>query len=299
MLQKCPRFIVGLSLCLASAYGATSSHPLLPRDRRYPVDPAIASQSAPTWRPIFTDNFNGSAGTPPSSANWLVYSGPGYGTELETYSSSPSNIMLDGHGHLLLIAQKSASGTWTSGEVQAKFDFQATPGESLLIQARVELPNGGAGYWPAVWAVAESFKSDANSEPAAGEVDLAETIDDDPWVAQFVHCGAAAQGTRCLSHGSFGHAHPFLTPSGQAGWHVYSWEWVNQGKDPYIQLAVGGTPQLTIYKSQMSASNWNRAFAHPYYLIMNLAVGGWAGNPTTLSKSTASMSIDYVKIFRS
>ena len=290
-LLRPAKLTVCLSICLAFLYGnSVVAQPA--------SSSTVTRQSAPARVPNFSDNFDGAAGTLPSSANWLTYSGPGYRTELERYTSSPSNVRLDGHGHLLLIAHKNASG-WTSGEVQSKINFEASPGQSLLIEARIELPNGGPGYWPAVWAVAQSYRSDPHSEPAAGEVDIAETISDYPWVDQFVHCGPTDDGRRCLLHGSYGHEHYFLTPSGEAGWHVYSWEWVNQGKDPYMQMSVGGTPQLIIYKSEVSQSNWDAAFEHPYYLIMNLAIGGWAGRPTSATKSTATMSIDYVKIFRS
>jgi beta-glucanase (GH16 family) len=49
----------------------------------------------------------------------------------------------------------------------------------------------------------------------------------------------------------------------------------------------------------MTNRDWDAAFDHPYYLIMNLAIGGWAGHPSSLSKPVGAMSIDFVHIFRS
>src|SRR5271165_6288945 len=100
------------------------------------------------WRLAFADNFSGVDGSLPSRSKWLIYSGQGYAYELERYSASVTNVRLDGHGHLELIARR-VGGTWTSGEVQSKESFEASKGTSLLIEARVELPSGGQGYWPA------------------------------------------------------------------------------------------------------------------------------------------------------
>jgi beta-glucanase (GH16 family) len=45
--------------------------------------------------------------------------------------------------------------------------------------------------------------------------------------------------------------------------------------------------------------NWDAALDHPYYLIMNLAIGGWAGKPNSSSKDMGVMSIDFVRVFES
>ena len=262
------------------------------------VSSVTRSQTSPHWIPVFSDNFSGRAGSLPSSAKWIVYAGAGFGGELEQYTASSSNVRLDGQGHLLLIARKVGNG-WTSGEVQTRGSFKASEGTSLLVQARVELPNGGPGYWPAVWAVAQSFRTNLSSEPGGGEVDIAETINDDRWVDQFLHCGFNLNPVGCVIHSSYYHAHEFSEPAGEAGWHLYAWEWMNEGSNPYVEMSIDGVPQLKIFKSEMTNRDWDAAFDHPYYLIMNLAIGGWAGHPSSLSKPVGAMSIDFVHIFRS
>ena len=268
------------------------------RHSQQTISSVTGAQTAPHWIPVFSDNFSGSAGSLPSSANWIVYTGAGFEDELAQYTASSPNVRLDGQGHLQLIARKVRNG-WTSGEVQSKESFEASKGTSLLVEARVELPNGGPGYWPAVWAVAQSFRTNRSSEPAAGEVDIAETISDLPWVDQLLHCGFNVSPVGCVIHSTYFHSHPFSKPSGEAGWHLYAWEWVNRGSDPYIEMFIDGVPQLEIFKSEVTNRNWDAAFDHPYYLIVNLAIGGWAGDPTSSSKPAGAMSVDFVHIFRS
>src|SRR5689334_22471034 len=71
-----------------------------------------ASASAPTppsgWNQVFLDDFNGSAGTGVNTSNWQYDTGTSYpggaanwGTgEVETMTSSTSNVALDDNGNL-------------------------------------------------------------------------------------------------------------------------------------------------------------------------------------------------------
>ncbi len=86
--------------------------------------PAAAATSAvpgpPSgWSTVFSDDFNGSAGSEPSSA-WQYDTGPGssFGTgEIETMTNSPGNVHLDGNGNLDITALDQG-GSWTSGRIQ-------------------------------------------------------------------------------------------------------------------------------------------------------------------------------------
>src|SRR2546426_4171256 len=108
----------------------------------------------PGWTTVFGDNFAGTAGSAPSSANWFYDIGTGFGTgELEHTTSSTSNVYLDGTGHLVLKAINSG-GTWTSGRVEStRDDVQAPPGGKLEMTAAIRQPNPGHGLgdWPAFW----------------------------------------------------------------------------------------------------------------------------------------------------
>ena len=142
-------------------------------------------------RLVWSDEFNGPAGTPPAQSKWIHQVGAwGYtNNELETYTNSPANAALDGHGHLAIIARRqTATGpdgrrrNYTSARIETHRLLSATHG---LIEARMKIP-AGAGLWPAFWMLG----SDAGRVgwPACGEVDVLEARGQNPSVAYgFLH----------------------------------------------------------------------------------------------------------------
>ena len=80
-----------------------------------------ATARAGGWRLIWSDEFNGTAGTGVNTANWIYDTGTGYscagcpsnwGTgEVESMSSSTANVYQDGAGHLAIKPIRSANGT--------------------------------------------------------------------------------------------------------------------------------------------------------------------------------------------
>src|SRR3954471_20559390 len=131
----------------------------------FTMDANAAVPSAPAgMTTVFSDDFTGAAGTGLNTANWQYDTGTSYpggaanwGTgEVETMTSSTSNVSLDGNGNLLITPRRDASGNWTSGRIETnRTDFQPPAGGKLRVQARIQLPNvtGAAakGYWPAFW----------------------------------------------------------------------------------------------------------------------------------------------------
>ena len=105
-------------------------------------------------------------------------------------------VHLDGHGHLVVTSMKTSHG-WVSGEVETTHSYMPAPGQEMLVESRIELPAGGRGYWPAFWGLGVPALTNPKTEPMAGEDDFAETINDDPWVGQFMHCGISNRDGPC------------------------------------------------------------------------------------------------------
>ncbi|GCE21751.1 hypothetical protein KDK_55510 [Dictyobacter kobayashii] len=95
------------------------------------------------WTPVWSDDFNGAAGTGVNTANWLYDTGTGWGTgEIETMSNSTANVQQDGSGHLKITAIRDASGNWTSGRIESqRADFAAPVGGELQVSASIQQPN--------------------------------------------------------------------------------------------------------------------------------------------------------------
>lgn len=107
-----------------------------------------------TW----SDDFIGSSNSLPSTSNWLVDVGTSYpggpanwGTgEIQTYTSSSTNLKVDGRGNLVITAVKDSKGKWTSARIETKrADFICQPGKKMRIQASLQLPSvrAAVGYW--------------------------------------------------------------------------------------------------------------------------------------------------------
>jgi beta-glucanase (GH16 family) len=115
------------------------------------------------------DDFIGNANSLPNTANWIVDTGTSYpggpanwGTgEIQTYTSSNSNIKLNGNGVLQITALKDGSGRWTSARIETqRADFVCPQGKRMRIQASLNLPSVSQpiGYWPAFWTLGSAYR---------------------------------------------------------------------------------------------------------------------------------------------
>src|SRR6185312_13171930 len=132
--------------------------------------PAAVPGPLAGWSTVFSDDFNGTAGSGVDS-QWMYDTGPGsnFGTgEIETMTNSTSNVHLDGNGNLDITALGSGSN-WTSGRIQTtSANVGAPAGGELEVTASIEQPNpsSGLGYWPAFWMLGPG------SWPSTGEIDI-------------------------------------------------------------------------------------------------------------------------------
>lgn len=243
-------------------------------------------------RLVFDEEFTGPAGSPPSPSRWRAVTGDWSGGdgELEYYTPSPSNVALDGHGHLAITARRQTIHSrgktypYSSGRLQTKGLFQTTYGR---LEARIRIPPG-AGMWPAFWALGSDI--DSTGWPGSGEIDVMENHGNDPHTV----LGSI--------HGPFHH-----TASGYAlsatkrsptslanAFHVYDVDW-SPGQ---IVFKLDGKP----YSVRMPATlgpgrRW--VFDKPFYLLLNLAVGGQqVGDPTPSTHFPAPMLVDWVRVYR-
>lgn len=245
-----------------------------------------------TFEQIFFDDFSGPAGSAPDAATWNVaVDGTPNNAEQEYYTNRPQNVSLDGNGNLVLTALQEhyayAAGlmskqAYTSGKLDSANNVTTTYGR---IEARIKLPVG-QGMWPAFWMLGANFPQ--VHWPACGEIDIMELRGSDPnKVNGSLHApdyngNGALTGSYQLDSGNFGD-----------DFHVFAVEWAPDGirwlvdGEPYEARTVEGIKQL--------GKNW--IFDHPFYVILNLAVGGnYGGNPNSDTKFPAQMLVDYVKV---
>jgi hypothetical protein len=274
------------------------------------VTPLAAPAPPPGWSTVWVDDFTGSAGTLPSSANWIFdlghnYPGgaPNWGTgEIAAHTDNPANVSVDGAGNLRITPLRDASGNWTSARIETqRTDFQPPAGGVLRIEGRLQLPNvSGAeaqGIWPAFWTLGAPFRGVYTNWPQVGEIDVMENVNGANTVWGTLHCGTAPGGP-CNEFTGLGGSRSGFSPTLQAAFHTYAIEWDRSVSPQQLRWYVDGVQYHTVNQNQVDATTWANATDHGFFVILNVAVGGsWPGAPTAATASGRPMLVDYVAVY--
>ena len=235
---------------------------------------------------VWSDEFNGAANSRPDSSKWTYDLGKNNGwgnNELEDYTDSTENVSLDGNGHLAIHALKTDSG-YTSGRIKTKGKFEFLYGR---IDARIKIPSG-QGIWPAFWMLGANFPE--TNWPDCGEIDVMENVGKEPSVVHGTVHGPGYSGANGISA-------KFELPGGvqfSNDFHVFSADW-SPGS---IRFLVDGRPYKTITPADLpSGARW--VFDHPFFVLLNVAVGGnWPGPPQPSTVFPATMLVDWVRVWQ-
>jgi beta-glucanase (GH16 family) len=224
-------------------------------------------------------------------------SGNGNGNqELEYYTAGTANAFQQG-GYLHIVADAlPANGggytcwygpcSYTSGKIQSKPDGKPSLFEKQYgrFAARMKIP-AGQGVWPAFWLLGNDI--DTVSWPTCGEIDTMENIGKNPATVYGTIHGPDASKANVSLGGNF------MLPTGALSdaFHEYAIEW-SAGQ---VVFLLDGAPYFTATQAAFGGT-W--VFAHPYYLILNLAIGGgWPGSPDASTVFPAELLVDYVRVY--
>ena len=234
---------------------------------------------------IWQDEFDEPAGQLPDPSNWSFNLGSGWGNaQLELDTNRLENCSTDGEGHLAITAIKEdfQGFTYTSARISTKGLFQLTYGR---FEARIKLPVG-QGIWPAFWMLGSNI--DDVRWPNCGEIDIMEFLGDEPRTIY-----GTAHGPGHFGGNGFGGSHTIAQGGFHLGFHEYAIEWSENS----IKWFIDGFQYHSMTPDDLaSASNW--VYDHPFFIILNLAVGGnWPGEPDETTQFPQVMLIDYVRVY--
>ena len=268
------------------------------------------------WNLVFSDDFNGAANTGVNTSNWLYDLGHGYpggagnwGTgEIENMTNSTANVFQDGAGRLQIKPIRDGAGQWTSGRIETqRTDFAAPVGGKLRVQASIQQPNvsgaAAAGYWPAFWMLGAAARPvGATNWPGIGEIDILEDINGRSSLFVTLHCGTNPGG-ECNETTGLGSGERACGGC-QTGFHTYAMEYDRSISPEQIRWYLDGTQIFSVNSTQVSATTWNNATHHGFFLILNVAIGGgfvdaFGGGPTAATQSGVPMLVDYVAVYTS
>ncbi|EFM08473.1 glycoside hydrolase family 16 [Paenibacillus curdlanolyticus YK9] len=280
----------------------TPSIPTNPTNPTNPTGPAADKPVSPTtipdnqWQLVWNDEFN----EPTIDASkWTpIDTGVVYNNELEAYNRNNATIAKDGDRSVLSIEAKKESYSgknYTSAKLISQNKGDWTYGK-MVVRAKLPVEQG---MWPAIWLM-PTDESHYGGWPASGEIDMMELI------------GGAANKNRVYgtlhfdsiqpdgSHGS--DQNTFELPSGQSfndDYHDFQLEWLPGVIRMYVdgQLYHEVTDWKTRGPGQPEDYTYPAPFDRPFYMILNLAVGGdWPGAPNADFES-GQMKVDFVRVY--
>ena len=235
---------------------------------------------------VWEDDFEGSAGASPDTTKWVFDIGTGWGNaQLEYDTGRPENASLDGEGNLRITARKESylGCEYTSARMITWGRFSHGYGR---FEARIRLPVG-QGIWPAFWLLGADFNT--VGWPACGEIDIMEYRGQEPSVTHGSLHGPGYYGGDAITRRYLLGGEGF-----DAGFHVFAVEW----SENRITWLVDNKPFLTVTPADLpSGGQW--VFNHPFFIILNVAVGGYfVGPPNESTTFPQTMLVDWVRVYR-
>lgn len=228
---------------------------------------------------VFEENFDGNS---LNEANWNYELGNGcpnlcgWGNN-ERQSYTEENAVVD-NGHLIISATKKADD-YNSSRITTKGKMEFQYGR---VEVRAKLPLG-KGIWPAIWMLGNDI--DGVGWPNCGEIDIMEYVGKQPGVIYTsVHSPA--------SHGATINSKQTRLPEVEKEFHVYRTDWTAD----QISFFIDNKEVYTFKPKIKSPESW--PFDKPFYLILNMAIGGNFGGPEVDdSIFPQDFIIDYIRVY--
>lgn len=253
---------------------------------------------------VWSDEFNYKGA--PDSTKWGYNYGFIANQEEQYYTDSLKNARVE-DGNLIIETQKEtiANKDYNNPEFLAKswMKYAAERKTAKYTSARLTTKNiaswkygrvevraklsKGVGMWPAIWMLGENRKE--VGWPEAGEIDIME------------HVGFNSDSIFGTVH-TKAYNHTKNTEKGKStsiekpydNFNVFALEWTPEKMD----FILNDTIYNTFKNENKTTAEW--PFDQPFYLILNVAVGGMLGGQQGIDDSVfpQQMMVDYVRVYQ-
>lgn len=210
--------------------------------------------------------------------------------EQQYYTDSSENVgVQDGCLYITAKNETAEDRNYTSARILTRNKFSFTYG---YIEAKMKLPEG-TGLWPAFWMLPQN--SAYGSWPDSGEIDIMEArgrVTSSVGVALHYSSEIGTSVHQTMSDTG-------TLTSSISEWHTYGVEWTSKYITWYVDGAAVMTIQNTVW-NQKSTPTTSAPFDNPFYVLLNLAVGGNYDSGRTPDSDfvPATMLVDYVRVFK-
>lgn len=215
---------------------------------------------------------------------WNFEKGLGHNNEEQYYTSRKKNIRVE-NGMLVITALKENfnGAKYTSGRINTIDNKLFKYGR---LEIRAMLPKG-SGTWPAIWMLGENRERDGY--PACGEIDIMEHVGKSPnEIHGAIHYPELDNKTLNSS------ANKIEMPTSEDDFYIYSMEW----NEEEIKYFINDELYHSFSLEDADREGRENIFQKPFYLIINLALGGkWAGEIDD-SIFPAQFYVDYIRYYK-
>jgi beta-glucanase (GH16 family) len=229
---------------------------------------------------VWQENFNDST---LNQTNWNFETGNGcpdicgWGNNEQEIYTTNNHIIVDGK---LIITAKKEGEKYTSTKITTKGKKEFQYGR---IEIKAKLPVG-QGIWPAFWMLGADISK--VNWPKCGEIDILEYVGKNP---EQVYTSLHTPD----SHGETINTAKTKIPNIEKGFHTYAIDWTKDKIEFFVD-------NKSVYVFAPKDKNENSyPFNKPFYIIVNLAVGGNFGGPAVDDKIFPQQFIvDYIKVYQ-
>lgn len=210
-----------------------------------------------------------------SKWNFEIGNNNGWGNQEKQYYTDQNTTIENGILKILAKRENMEGFEYTSARLNTKGKFNFTHGR---MEVRAKLPTGG-GTWPAIWMLGSNF--DNVGWPYCGEIDVMEHVGNEPGrVQSALHFPGNSGGSAVVGSTEL--------PTAQSEFHNYTVEWSPE----HIIFAIDNV----VYHE--FENNPGIPFSAPYFIILNVAMGGALGGEIDPAFQQSAMEIDYVRVYR-
>jgi beta-glucanase (GH16 family) len=156
------------------------------------------------------------------------------------------------------------------------------------IEVRALIPEG-RGTWSAIWMMPGGWTFNDGNWPDVGELDIMEHVGHD---LNVVHASAHSKDYQWQAKTQ--KTAIITIPEATEKYHNYIMEWTPEVINAYVDDSL----YFTYENERLGETKW--PYDKPFYLILNLAVGGAWGNAKGIDEEAfpQTMAFDYVRIYQ-
>ena len=305
----------------------------------------MSSCTKSEWQLVWSDEFNDSA---LNTAYWNVEDNARGGGNAELQYYSPNNVSIEKHplsgeSCLVLTARREdyKNRPCTSARLNTQDKITVCYGK---VEARIAFPHTADGLWPAFWMLGNNLATDLGDNddvdrrlaelakegrvvwPKCGEIDICEMghhtgIENG---TQDRYFNGAAHWGESFNNGAYPNVGGFYTADYpvQGDFHLFTLEWTEDSIAMYLDKDKypNASPYFQLSLRNKDINEPGHYFNHPFYLVLNLSVGGFfpgmpaaekypalitADDPSFQSVtalpadgSPVKMYVDYIRVYR-